>query len=119
MEKITDTQMYTTIKELCVDNAEVVAFCDKKIAQIEAKNVKSKEKRALKKAETDTFTESVYGVLSTEPMTVAAVVDALGIEGLTNQKVISRLSDLARADRVVKTSVVVDGKIKVAYTIAG
>lgn len=119
MEKITDVQMYATIKELLADNAGVVAFCDKKLAQNEARNAKTKEKRALKKAETDTFTEAVYGVLGTEPMTVKAVVEALDMEGVTNQKVISRLSELARTDRIVKTSVVVDGKAKVAYTVAG
>ncbi len=124
MEKMTRKDYFNMIANAMADNADVVAFCNKEIAAIENKAAKARERAAAKAAEPDILMDAVYGVLTDEPMTVADIVAAIGIDGATPGKVANRASRLARDGKVVKTNVSVTnedgGKARklVAYVLA-
>ena len=120
MEKMHEKDYYNMIAETMADNADVVAFCEKKIAALDAKAQKAKERAAKKAAEGDELMEAIANVLTDEPMTLAEIVDAVGADGLTPNKVSPRAKKLVEAGRAVKTEVAKpEGKGKlVAYTAA-
>lgn len=124
MEKMTRKDYFNAIKAGTLDPEALAAFCDKEIAAIDNKAAKAREKAALKAAEPDTLMDAVYGVLTDEPMTVADIVAAVGIEGATPGKVANRASRLAREGKAAKTNITVAGedggkaRKLVAYTLA-
>lgn len=117
--KITKIEMYGMIKEACADNEQIVEFCDKEIAALEAKAEKAKLRAAAKKAEGDELRSVVASVLTSEPMIAEDVLAAIeGVEDLTKAKVIARLTQLVKAGEAVKSEVIVDGKKRMAYALA-
>ena len=82
--------------------AELVAFLNKKVDQIDAKAAKAKEKAAEKKADGDALREEVFALVTDEWQTADAITDALGKEDISKAKVIARLTQLFKADMVEK-----------------
>lgn len=117
--KMTKVEILGMIKEACEDNEVIVEFCDKEIAALGAKAEKAKARAAAKKAEGDELRATVASVLTTEPMIAEDVLAAItGVEDLTKAKVIARLTQLCKAGDAVKTEVTVDGKKRMAYSLA-
>lgn len=117
--KMTKVEILGMIKEACEDNEVIVEFCDKEIAALGAKAEKAKARAAAKKAEGDELRAIVASVLTTEPMIAEDVLAAItGVEDLTKAKVIARLTQLVKAGEAVKTEVTVDGKKRMAYSLA-
>ena len=117
--KMTKVEILGTIKEACEDNEVIVEFCDKEIAALGAKAEKAKARAAAKKAEGDELRAIVASVLTTEPMIAEDVLAAItGVEDLTKAKIIARLTQLVKAGDAVKTEVTVDGKKRMAYSLA-
>lgn len=117
--KMTKVEILGMIKEVCEDNEVIVEFCDKEIAALGAKAEKAKARAAAKKAEGDELRAIVASVLTTEPMIAEDVLAAItGVEDLTKAKVIARLTQLYKAGEAVKTEVTVDGKKRMAYSLA-
>lgn len=117
--KMTKVEILGMIKEACEDNEVIVEFCDKEIAALGAKAEKAKARAAAKKAEGDELRGIVASVLTTEPMIAEDVLAAItGVEDLTKAKVIARLTQLVKANEAVKTEVTVDGKKRMAYSLA-
>lgn len=117
--KMTKVEILGMIKEACEDNEVIVEFCDKEIAALGAKAEKAKARAAAKKAEGDELRGIVASVLTTEPMIAEDVLAAItGVEDLTKAKVIARLTQLVKAGDAVKTEVTVDGKKRMAYSLA-
>ena len=117
--KMTKVEILGMIKEACEDNEVIVEFCDKEIAALGAKAEKAKARAAAKKAEGDELRAIVASVLTTEPMIAENVLAAItGVEDLTKAKVIARLTQLVKAGEAVKTEVTVDGKKRMAYSLA-
>lgn len=117
--KMTKVEILGMIKEACEDNEVIVEFCDKEIAALGAKAEKAKARAAAKKAEGDELRAIVASVLTTEPMIAEDVLAAItGVEDLTKAKVIARLTQLCKAGEAVKTEVTVDGKKRMAYSLA-
>lgn len=117
--KMTKVEILGMIKEACEDNEVIVEFCDKEIAALGAKAEKAKARAAAKKAEGDELRAIVASVLTTEPMIAEDVLAAItGVEDLTKAKVIARLTQLVKAGDAVKTEVIVDGKKRMAYSLA-
>ena len=115
MEKMTERKIYVAIMEGTLDHDKLVEFCEKKIAALDAKAKKAKERAEAKANEVDELMEIVYGVLTNEPKTLAQIVEAIGREDVTANKVSHRANKLAEAGTIVKTEVK-DGKRKlVAY----
>lgn len=117
--KMTKVEILGMIKEACEDNEVIVEFCDKEIAALGAKAEKAKARAAAKKAEGDELRGIVASVLTTEPMIAEDVLAAItGVEDLTKAKVIARLTQLVKAGDANKTEVTVDGKKRMAYSLA-
>lgn len=105
------------------ERADLVEFLNDQIASLDKRAEKAKETRAKKKAESDTLTETLRGLLTDEPQTISDITAALGDETVTNAKVSVRLSALAKAGEITKGEVTVTpedgGKARrlVAYSL--
>ena len=119
MEKMTKKDYFNMIANAMADNADVVAFCEKEIAALDAKALKAKERAAKKAAEGDALMEAIAEVLDETPKTLAEIAALVG-EDVTPNKVSPRAKKLVEAGRAVKTEVAKpEGKGRlVAYTAA-
>ena len=119
--KITEREIYNSIINGTVDQAVLVEFANKKLAQLDKRNVTAKARAERKRAESNEVTEGIFGVLSAERMTREQVAEAFGGE-LSVAKVGARLNNLFKDGRVQKETIKVanaDGKMvnKVAYFV--
>ena len=110
---MTEREIYALIKETMGDNADVVAFCDKKVTAMDKKAAKAKEKSA----KGDELCTAIKAVLTSEPMTIADVVSALSSDDATQGKVTYRLSQMANAGEIQKQKIKVDKRELTAYTL--
>jgi hypothetical protein len=120
--KITEREIYNSIINGTADQAVLVEFANKKLAQLDKRNVTAKARAERKRAESNEVTEGIFGVLSTERMTREQVAEAFGGE-LSVAKVGARLNNLFKDGRVQKETIKVanaDGKMtnKVVYFVA-
>lgn len=99
---------------------EAIAFIEKEIAALDAKNEKAKERAAAKRAEGDAMKAAIGNVLGDEPMTVNEILEAIVGEypDITPAKVVSRVNALVKDEAAVKETVKQDGRKLVAYTKA-
>ena len=120
--KITEREIYNSIINGTADQAVLVEFATKKIAQLDRRNASAAKRAAVKRAEGNEITEGIFGVLTSEAMTREQVAQAYGSE-LSVAKVGARLNALVNDGRVQKVTVKVAGKDgkatnKVAYFVA-
>lgn len=120
--KITEREIYNSIINGTADQAVLVEFANKKLAQLDKRNVTAKARAERKRAESNEVTEGIFGVLSAERMTREQVAEAFGGD-LSVAKVGARLNTLFKDGRVQKETIKVantDGKMtnKVVYFIA-
>ena len=115
---MTNKEMYEQIKGKLTD-AEEIAFIDTQIAALDRKAAKAKERAAERKAAGDELRETIYGVLTAEPQTIAQIIAATGVEDLTPAKVSSRLGQLVSLEKVAKEKVKLEsGDERMAYRLA-
>ena len=119
---ITERELYTQMINGTISQESLVAFAEKKLAQLDKRNVSAQRRAAVKRAEGNAITEDIFGILSAERMTREQVAQAYGSE-LSVAKVGSRLNQLVEAGRVQKETIKVanaEGKMtnKVAYFVA-
>lgn len=113
MKKFTNKDRYTAIiaaltgveTEIAID--ELVEFCQKQIDALDRKSVKAKEKADARKEALDELTDTIYDILTDEPMTIGQILEILDNDELTNAKVSNRCSKLAKAGRAVKSEVTI------------
>ena len=118
MTKITKRYIYEQLIALSETNemelsmADLKAFAEKEIAQLDKKAVKAKERAAEKKAEGDALRDAVEATLTDTLQTVADVSAQIEGEDVTVGKIRTRLSELVRLGIAEKetVSVEVDGK---------
>ena len=120
--KITERDIYNSIISGTADQAVLVEFAEKKLAQLDKRNASAKVRAERKRAKGDAVTEGIFGVLTAEPMTRGQVAEAFGGE-LSVAKVGARLNKLFNEGRISKETIKVsgeDGKSKnaVAYFVA-
>jgi hypothetical protein len=120
--KITEREIYNSIINGTADQAVLVEFANKKLAQLDKRNETAKARAERKRAESNEVTEGIVGVLSAERMTREQVAEAFGGE-LSVAKVGARLNNLFKDGRVQKETIKVanaDGKMtnKVVYFVA-
>ena len=108
-----------------VTAADIVAYCDTTIAQLEAKKEKAAETRAKKAAQADALKEQVLALITSDPKTRDDIFVELGSEDpeLSIAKVGSRLTKLVAEGVIVKEPIKVknaEGKSvsKMAYKLA-
>lgn len=100
---------------------ELIEECKVEIEKMDTANAKRKEKENPHKAENASIMENIMGVVahSDEPILVDGIVEGLGVEGLTRQRVSSLCTILVKDGKLVATDVKVKGKGKrKAYSIA-
>lgn len=104
-----------------VSAADVVAFADTMIGQLDAKAAKAKEKAAEKKAEGDALRAAVEAAMGEDPLTIddiTAAVKADGFEDVTRSKVTARLTQLVKSGAAHKVAVKLeDGRKVMAYAV--
>ena len=101
--------------------SELIEECKVELEKMDTANAKRKEKDNPRKAENAELMERILGVVSgsDEPILVDAIVEGLGVEGLTRQRVSSLCTILVKDERLIATDVKVKGKGKrKAYSIA-
>ena len=125
-KKITKADNFAELRNIVIatiedeaKKADLVAFIDKQLAELEKRKVDAAKRAEKKKAESDELTEEIFDLLGEELTTVDEVVVALDNEEITRAKVTSRLGKLVKEGRVVKEAVKVDGKKRMAYRVAG
>ena len=124
-DKLTDRKIYTAIVEGTfedLDSDALVAWAEKKIAQLDHKAAKAKETAAKKRAEGDELTDAIMAVVSDEFQTIADISACIEGEDITASKVAYRLNAAAKAGKLEKGELVIDGDGKkrrvVAYKLA-
>ena len=120
--KITEREIYNSILNGTADQTVLCEFAEKKLAQLDKRNLSAAKRAAAKREAGSEITEAVYAVLGNEPMTRNQVVSAMGTD-LSVAKIGARLSALVKEGRVQKETIKVageDGKTKsaVAYFVA-
>lgn len=102
------------------ERAEMLEWCDKEIAALNAKNEKAKERAAEKRAAGDELRERVYAAIgdAAEPITVNGILEAMDDSSLTPAKITARTRQLVAAGVIEKQMVKVDGRKLTAYTVA-
>ena len=105
-----------------VTAADVIAYANVAIAQLDAKAAKAKEKAAEKKAEGDALRAIVESAVSDEYQTIdaitAKVAETEGYEDVTKSKVTARLTQLVKANAIHKVQVKTeDGRKVMAYAL--
>ena len=98
--------------------AELVAFLNKKVDQIDAKAAKAKEKAAEAKVKGDELRDIVAGLLTDEVQTIDAILAQVDFADVTKAKVTARLTQLVKAGVAVKESVKVENRTLTAYKLA-
>lgn len=102
------------------ERAEMLEWCDKEIAALNAKNEKAKQRAAEKRAAGDELRERVYAAIgdAAEPITVNGILEAMCDSSLTPAKITARTRQLVAAGMVEKQMVKMDGRKLTAYTLA-
>ena len=78
---VTEREIYTSILEGTFDVEVLKEFATRKLAQLDHRNEKAKERAAAKRAEGDTLMEAVFSCLTDEPQSRQDVFDALVATG--------------------------------------
>lgn len=112
-EKITERKIYTAIVEGTFEDLDVdtvVAWAEKKIAQLDHKAAKAKENAEKKKAEGDALAEMVLASLTTEFEPIAEIASRIEGDDITLSKVSYRLNAAYKAGKIEKGEVVLTGE---------
>ena len=100
----TKREMYDVIAKAMADNEEVVAFCNHEVELLDKKASYKSGKPSKKSIENEGVKEAILKALgeSETPLTIAEINAVLDM-GYTSQKVSALLTQLIKAEKVVKT----------------
>ena len=121
-KKITKKAYFAMVAEI-VDNSnaenkdELMEFIEKQVEALDKKAAKAKERAAEKKAEGDALRDKVEAVLTDEVQVIDQIVEAIGDEDVTRNKVVARLTQLVKADIAVKEEVKNGSKKVMGYKL--
>lgn len=126
MEKRTKKENFEALREIieglemeATEQEDMLAFIDKQIETLDKRAEAAVKRAEKKKAESDELTEAIFGMIGDEPITVDDIVTNFADEEITRNKVTARLGKLVKAGRVVKDTVKVEGKRRMAYSLPG
>lgn len=126
MEKRTKKENFEALREIieglemeATEQEDMLAFIDKQIETLDKRAEAAVKRAEKKKAESDELTEAIFGMIGDEPITVDDIVTNFADEEVTRNKVTARLGKLVKAGRVVKDTVKVEGKRRMAYSLPG
>lgn len=132
MEKMTKAMYFEVIRGIVeglgaeafpegVSADDVLDFIDRQVGLLDKRAAASKERAAKKRAASDELTELIYTMIfeAEDFITADEIVEKIGDEEVTKNKVTARVSKLVKAGRVAKEQVKLeDGKKRMAYRIA-
>ena len=101
---MTKREMFTEIRNIVADNEEMVAFIDHEIELLERKS-NSPKKPTKTQIENDGFKAEIVAYLTEvdAPKTIKELQAKIpSISGLTNQRITHMLTDLVKAETLVK-----------------
>ena len=121
-KKITKKEYFAMVAEIvngsnAENKAELMEFIQKQVEVLDKKADKAKERAAEKKAEGDELRTKVQSVLTEELQTIDEIVDAIGEEDVTRNKVVARLTQLVAAEVAVKDKVESGSKKVMGYKL--
>lgn len=126
MEKRTKKENFEALREIveglemeATEQEDMLAFIDKQIETLDKRAEAAVKRAEKKKAESDELTEAIFGMIGDEPITVDDIVTNFADEEVTRNKVTARLGKLVKAGRVIKDTVKVEGKRRMAYSLPG
>lgn len=96
---------------------ELVEFIDKQIETLEKRKIAAAARAEKKREESDELTEAIFAQIGEDLITVDEIVVALDSEEVTRNKVTARLGKLAKAGRIAKEYIKVDGNKRMAYRL--
>ena len=110
--RLTERDIYNAMINNTIDPDVMAEFAEKKLAQLDKRNATAAKRAAARRAETDALLETVYGVLSDEPMDRTEIANVLAEQGIetTLGKITSRLSALVKEGRANKAKAKVEGE---------
>lgn len=126
-KKITNKEQYLKLKkyvwdgesEKTTEQAELLDFIESRIALIDNKAEKAREKAAEKKAAGDELRAVVKSVLTNEFQTADEITAQIEGEDVSRAKIIARLGQLVKNEEAIKTDVKLEDKRTVkAYKLA-
>lgn len=123
-KKITKREYFEMVAEIvegsgAENKEELMEFINKQVEALDKKAAKAKERAAEKKAEGDELRAKVEAVLTDEVQVIDEIVDAIGEEDVTRNKVVARLTQLVKAGIAVKEEVKNGSKKVMGYRLAG
>ena len=100
----TKREMFELIASALADNTEVVEFCNHEVELLNKKASYKSSKPSKKSVENEAIKAEILEVLdgSEAPMTISEI-NAVLDKGFTSQKVSALLTQLIKAEKVVKT----------------
>lgn len=104
---MTKREMYNAIRNIVIDNAEMVAFIDHEVELLDRKSSASR-KPTKTQVENDGFKAEILAYLAEAdaPKTIKELQsEVASIEGLTNQRITHMLTDLVKSGFLTKTYV--------------
>lgn len=111
--KITERDIYNSILDGSFDIDVLKEFAEKKLAQLDHRNEKAKERAAKKRAESDELLGVVLSYVTEEPQSREDITNAMIADGhdVTAGKVGYRLTALSKEDdgRIVKQEATIPG----------
>ena len=101
---MTKREMFEVIATAMADNAEVVEFCNHEVELLEKRYANKSNKPSKKQVENEALKGRIVEVLESAdaPMTISEIKEGLG-EDFTSQKISALLTQLVKAETVVKT----------------
>lgn len=120
---MTEREIYVSMIEGSFDPATLKAFAEKKIAQLDHRNEKAKERAAAKRAAGDELQDLVFSFVGDEAKTRTQIADEMIAAGhdVTPGKVGARLTKLVDSGKIAKAKARVageDGKNKTIMVYA-
>ena len=109
MTKMTEREIYTGIMNGTLDAETVSAFCEKKIAALDARAEKAKERAAAKREAGDELQSLVLNALTDEFATRDEITAKVDFEDISVAKVGYRLTSLVKAGLAEKSETVIPG----------
>lgn len=126
--KTTKREYFTMLREIVagmvenetvpsVENpTELIEFIDKSMLELDKKAEKAKERAEKKKETDDELLLKVEGALTDNFRSAEAIMEDIeGVEGLTKQKVVARLTKLVNAGRAQKSTIKEDKRKIMGY----
>lgn len=101
---MTKKEMFEVIANAMSDNEEVVEFCKHEVALLEKRYANKSNKPSKKQEANEILKGRIVEVLESAdaPMTISEIKEGLG-EDFTSQKISALLTQLVKAETVVKT----------------